>query len=156
MRRPLLITAALTSLALSGLVCVAWSISVSHAGSWSTWARVGRFQLANNGGVTTLQWHQGLNAGNWPVGIHSQPTAYDPSVGVFVRFWQLLVIVSLPALVLAAFAISSRVRAPRQGRCAICGYDLRASPDRCPECGTAVRRLSNPALQRTGRAERFL
>src|SRR4051794_30431501 len=62
---------------------------------------------------------------------------------IIVPWWFLFLCVSLsPARVLVLLA--SRFRhwqeVRHRGCCPRCGYDLRASPDRCPECGTPVSR----------------
>ena len=50
--------------------------------------------------------------------------------------WWMLTLTGLP-LPLAAALRRARARRPPAGLCPSCGYDLRATPARCPECGAS-------------------
>ncbi len=61
------------------------------------------------------------------------------SSSLVVPFWWSLPLLSLPPLLtLLLYRRSTGRRLIREGRCAGCGYDLRGSPGRCPECGRAA------------------
>jgi hypothetical protein len=54
-----------------------------------------------------------------------------------IPIWALLG-ASLVLPVIQLTRIFRRERALALNCCAVCGYDLRATPQRCPECGTAI------------------
>lgn len=97
------------------------------------------------------------------IGFHLTPTYYQPPyyenpgcwhTTLGVPFYALFAMTSaLPASRLRA-AMKRRARA-RRGLCKTCGYDIRATPKQCPECGTRVeadRPPHNPPLERTAAA----
>jgi hypothetical protein len=64
----------------------------------------------------------------------SYSSASSWAVYATIPLWGVVVLFQLaPTVYLARAWRSRRLRA--KGRCVVCGYDLRASPDRCPECG---------------------
>jgi hypothetical protein len=71
-----------------------------------------------------------------PYGFHfgvGNPSNFGLAFHAGLRFWQATVLLlMLPSI----WLITGPDRRNRQsGLCSNCGYDLRATPDRCPECG---------------------
>jgi len=80
----------------------------------------------------------GIGYHRWNMTAGRTPQA--PVLGEFAEVrvapaWPLLVSLTLVSL-WVPFVVRNR-RARRDGRrCVQCGYDLRATPQRCPECGS--------------------
>ena len=72
--------------------------------------------------------------------LFADQRAGAPAPWLFVPYWSIMVLAGLLAgmtirpIASAINDLRGRRRAA-EGRCAKCGYDLRGSPARCPECG---------------------
>ena len=100
---------------------------------WSR-ARLGKNHI-NWEAPTATRWNR-LGFGQWESGWGSSfADSHDRNWGAPI--WPAVVLFAvLPTIWLVR--TMRRRRAYAAGRCARCGYDLRATPERCPECGTTA------------------
>jgi len=81
----------------------------------------------------------GFGFGHWFSEFGMSDTAHSYTDGIEVIFpgWFLAILLAvLPAIWLRRRLIQRKRN--QIGLCKTCGYDLRATPNRCPECGTLV------------------
>jgi hypothetical protein len=102
---------------------------------WVISAR-GRMTLCRQQGRDWGKEFPGFNAAGFQYGGLRGPNGSLYNISVPHWFAEGLLAVPPAAWLLAE---RRRRRRPQRGRCATCGYDLRATPDQCPECGTVAR-----------------
>ena len=68
---------------------------------------------------------------------------------VNLPYWLVTLVSALFPLMKLLRRILKRAALPQQGLCPKCGYDVRASTDRCPECGGEIHRMNSVLHQET-------
>ena len=62
--------------------------------------------------------------------------SYQNSNLYWIPLWSIAVVCALASGLLTALPVLHRRKRAKRGHCLHCGYDLRGSTERCPECGT--------------------
>ena len=98
-----------------------------------------RYPVGSGGRGGSFWWRHGFRF-EWPR-WHATPQGYHLGRYTLAAFsaphwFFFLLFTILPCLWLFR-RLRSFLHRSRAGLCPICGYDLRASPDQCPECGAA-------------------
>jgi hypothetical protein len=157
MRRWLGVFFALVSLALC-VACVRltlrsyrvkdkWEYVSANDWSWYTISKQGRVDLLytahaphDDYGWTYIRGAPGTTGGtDYGARFLGFGTGVAPAGGRFVNvpYWFLILLTALWPLFVARAELR-RWRRFGEGLCPVCCYDLRASADRCPECGTST------------------
>jgi len=83
-------------------------------------------------------WHLGFGFGESSAQRWSSAVTTGYAIAPIYAF-------ALPIALIAALIVRRRRFSVKAGLCPNCGYDLRSTPDRCPECGVVIKcALSNP------------
>jgi hypothetical protein len=75
-----------------------------------------------------VEWTGGVPYGSNPLVHHV--------FAIGAPYWLLSALTAVGPVAWVVQSVRRRQRERRKGFCSHCGYDLRATPDRCPECGT--------------------
>jgi len=119
----------------SGFI-VSRNTSIPSTAPWSKGSFPNRVSLFWWGEDPHNRWNQYSGAPPLPVPANViQPTFRNYSYGVNIPFWLLAMAVGCLGVWLFRKIRSAH---PQAGLCPTCSYDLRASKDRCPECGSPI------------------
>ena len=113
-----------------GLVYLRSETDTFPAGMFSPVAPIGPVYLSDLQVASPSQrWFEGFE-------FYHETRSIEGRIRAHVPYW-FLAILTLPLPALRGLSYRRYRRRCRNNLCHTCGYDLRASPERCPECGTA-------------------